>query len=297
MKKTIYFILAALFLSTGLFAQSYFHENSNENFDRWVDIEDDEGNVVGERPYGWHAPYNSNWEVGSNLVGVKFVAVDDRDGAERSAVQIISSGIASTWFTWHIQVTPVHWPERDDYNPLFIDQGDDYFYTFWAKANTDEETVLWVGTQQNYDPNHGGLGWENMPNFTITNEWKQYGFVDFALVDITSFQIQLRENVDFMFDDIQLEYGYNLPDLGDYTGVFEIATQENPLTIISSKDGIALNSAISGNVSVYDTMGRQVVRDHFINEGNNFIPLTSKGLHILRVDNGAKPTSLKVVVQ
>ncbi|MCS2956257.1 hypothetical protein NXX53_01840 [Bacteroides salyersiae] len=88
-------------------------------------------------------------------------------GKPDKACKIIATGIVSTWFSWHVGVTQVSSVYAEDYiaDPFFIDRGDDFYYTFWAKSDTDG-TKMYIGATQLYDPkNNGGDSdaWSKVP--------------------------------------------------------------------------------------------------------------------------------------
>ena len=210
--RKLFYAVALLLVSANMNAQSYFVDGYNTSFDSWVDIKDADENVIGVRPAGWVSPSNNNWTSGSNKVEVTFEKAENRDGEADKACKIIATGIVSTWFSWHVGVTQVSSVYAEDYiaDPFFIDRGDDFYYTFWAKSDTDG-TKMYIGATQLYDPkNNGGDSdaWSKVPYVELTTEWKQYGiYVELAKLDLTSFDIQLRSNGVRYIDDLEVGYG------------------------------------------------------------------------------------------
>lgn len=296
--KKLFYAAALLLISANMSAQSYWAEGYNSNFDEWMDILDDDKNVIGERPAGWVAPSNSNWTTGSNQVAVTFEKAANRNGEEAKACKITTTGIQSTWFTWHISVSQLTGAGAADYipNPVFIDNGDDFYYTFWAKSDV-EGTEMWIGTTELYDPkNNGGdsNAWSKVPKVTLTTNWKQYGFHAYAKMDLTSFSIQTRNNGVRYIDDIVLEYGDEVPELEDPTGVIN-SSVENPFLIYSNKGSISFKGS-AGTVTVFNTLGEMVAQKTTNGEMDQ-VTVGNSGLYILKLQTATGEVTRKVLVK
>lgn len=268
-------------------------------FDTWMDVKNAEGEVVNIKPFGWFmtTPYGQ-----SNM---KFEPATDRFGNEGKACKATIEGITQTWLTWHDQLKTNTDASKEDYNPVYIERGTAFYYTFWAKADEDG-TLLHIGAEELYNPsNNDGNSdsWGNMPFVTLTTKWTKYGIIVSerdAFMDMSVFNIHFRSNGVRYIDDIELKTGAELPtDVGtiidDETGVFEFATDETPVTIISSTNGIAFTS-LGGEIAVYDAMGKLLIQKN-VSEGIDFINLDAKGLCIVKFSKDGKSTAVKTLVK
>lgn len=304
MKKFFYSIAASLLAIGAVNAQSgvslWDAENGEKaaTFDNWVDVIKD-GEVVNVKPFGWFmtAPYGASW--------MKFEPTTDRFGKEDSACKATVDEITQTWLTWHDQLKTNTDASSVDYNPVYIERGTAFYFTFWAKADEDG-LPMHIGPEQLYDPknNDGDTGsWGKIPSVTLTTKWTKYGFLISerdAFMDMSVFNIHFRSNGVRYIDDIELKTGTELPDdvgtvIDDGASISESATEENPITITSSTDGIGFTSQ-EGEVAVYDTTGRLAVQKT-VSEGDNFINIETKGLFILKFTQEGKSTVLKTIVK
>ena len=287
--RKLFYAVALLLVSANMNAQ-YFVEGYNTSFDSWVDIKDSEENVIGVRPAGWVAPDNSNWTMGSNNVKVTFEKAENRNGEADKACKIIAEGIVSTWFSWHVSVGQVTSVYAEDYiaDPFFIDRGDDFYYTFWAKSDVDV-TKMYIGNTQMYDPNNGG-NWDNVPFVELTTEWKQYGiYIELAKMDLTSFSIQLRSNGIRYIDDLDLGYG-EIPEGVGIVGV----SADDTFNVYSNDNGISFEGG-KGTISVFNTLG-SIVAQKVTDGGADNISLGS-GLYIVKLQTTNGEVTRKVVVE
>ena len=287
--RKLFYAVALLFVSANMNAQ-YFVDGYNTSFDSWVDIKDSEENVIGVRPAGWVSPSNNNWTSGTNKVEVTFEKAENRNGEADKACKIITTGIVSTWFSWHVGVSQVTSVYAEDYiaNPFFIDRGDDFYYTFWAKSDVDG-TKMHIGTGQLYNPSNGG-NWDNVPYVELTTEWKQYGiYVELAKLDLTSFDIQLRSNGIRYIDDLEVGYG----EIPEGVGIINISAKDT-FNVYSNDNGISFEGA-EGMVTVFNTLG-SVVAQKPANGGTDNINLGS-GLYLVKLQTADGEVTRKVVVK
>lgn len=266
-------------------------------FDTWVDVIKD-GEVVNVKPFGWFmtAPYGASW--------MKFEPTEDRYGKEKSACKATVDGITQTWLTWHDQLKTNTDASSTDYNPVYIERGTAFYYTFWAKADEDG-LLMHIGLEELYNPtNNAGdtQSWQNIPFATLTTKWTKYGFLVSernAFMDLSVFNIHFRSNGVRYIDDIELKTGTELPeDVGtiiDGSGIFEFASDENPITVISSTNGIGITS-LGGEVVVYDTTGKLIAQKTVL-EGVDFINLETKGLAVVKFTKDGKNTIVKALVK
>lgn len=287
--RKLFYAVALLLVSANMSAQ-YFVDGYNTSFDSWVDIKDAEEVVTGIRPAGWVAPENSNWTMGSNNVKVTFEKAENRNGEADKACKIITEGIVSTWFSWHISVTQVTSVYAEDYiaDPLFIDKGDDFYYTFWAKSDVDG-TKMYIGTAQMYDPSNGG-DWNNVPFVELTTEWKQYGiYVELAKMDLTSFSIQLRSNGIRYIDDLELGFG----EIPEGVGIINVNAND-AFNVYSNDNGVSFEG-VEGVVTVFNSLGSVVARKT-TDGGVDHISLGS-GLYIVKLQTANGEVARKVLVE
>ena len=273
-------------------AQSYFVDGYNTSFDSWVDVTDAEENVIGVRPAGWVSPSNSNWTSGTNKVAVTFEKAENRDGEADKACKIITTGIVSTWFSWHVGVTQVSSVYAEDYiaDPFFIDRGDDFYYIFWAKSDADG-TKMHIGTGQLYNPSNGG-DWADVPYVELTTEWKQYGiYVELAKLDLTSFDIQLRSNGVRYIDDLEVGYG----EIPEGVSIINVSSEKDDFKVRSIDNGISFEGA-AGMVTVFNTLGSMVAQKT-TDGGADTIGLTDGGLYIVKLQTADGETARKVIVK
>lgn len=287
--RKLFYAVALLFVSANMSAQ-YFVEGYNTSFDSWVDIKDAEDVVTGVRPAGWVAPENSNWTLGSNNVKVTFEKAENRNGEADKACKIIAEGIASTWFSWHVGVSQVTSVYAEDYiaDPFFIDKGDDFYYTFWAKSDVDG-TKMHIGTGQLYNPSNGG-NWDNVPYVELTTEWKQYGiYVELAKLDLTSFDIQLRSNGVRYMDDLEVGFG----EIPEGVGIVGVSAND-AFNVYSNDNGVSFEG-VEGVVTVFNTLG-SVVAQKTTDGGVDSISLGS-GLYIVKLQTANGEVTRKVIVE
>ena len=290
--RKLFYAVALLLVSANMNAQSYFVDGYNTSFDSWVDIKDVDENVIGVRPAGWVSPSNSNWTSGSNKVEVTFEKAENRDGETDKACKIIATGIASTWFSWHVGVSQVTSVYAEDYiaDPFFIDRGDDFYYTFWAKSDVDG-TKMHIGTWQLYNPSNGG-DWADVPYVELTTEWKQYGiYVELAKLDLTSFDIQLRNNGVRYIDDLEVGYG----EIPEGVSIINVSSEKDDFKVRSIDNGISFEGA-AGMVTVFNTLGSMVAQKT-TDGGADTISLTDGGLYIVKLQTADGETVRKVIVK
>lgn len=290
--RKLFYAVALLLVSANMNAQSYFVDGYNTSFDSWVDIKDAEENVTGVRPAGWVSPSNSNWTSGTNKVAVTFEKAENRDGEADKACKIITTGIVSTWFSWHVGVTQVSSVYAEDYiaDPFFIDRGDDFYYTFWAKSDADG-TKMHIGTGQLYNPSNGG-DWADVPYVELTTEWKQYGiYVELAKLDLTSFDIQLRSNGVRYIDDLEVGYG----EIPEGVSIINVSSEKDDFKVRSIDNGISFEGA-AGMVTVFNTLGSMVAQKA-TDGGADTIGLTDGGLYIVKLQTADGETARKVIVK
>ncbi len=290
--RKLFYAAVLLFVSASMNAQSYFVDGYNTSFDSWVDLKDAEGNVTGVRPAGWISPSNSNWTSGSNKVEVTFEKAENRNGEADKACKIITTGIVSTWFSWHVGVSQVSSIYAEDYiaDPFFIDKGDDFYYTFWAKSDVDG-TKMYIGTGQLYNPANGGK-WADVPYVELTTEWKKYGiYVELAKLDLTSFDIQLRSNGIRYIDDLEVGYG----EIPDDVSVINVASEKNDFKVRSIDNGISFEGT-AGMVTVFNTLGSMVAQKT-TDGGADAISLTDAGIYIVKLQTTDGETVRKVIVK
>ena len=290
--RKLFYAVALLLVSANMNAQSYFVDGYNTSFDSWVDIKDVDENVIGVRPAGWVSPSNSNWTSGSNKVEVTFKKAENRDGETDKACKIIATGIASTWFSWHVGVSQVTSVYAEDYiaDPFFIDRGDDFYYTFWAKSDVDG-TKMHIGTGQLYNPSNGG-DWADVPYVELTTEWKQYGiYVELAKLDLTSFDIQLRNNGVRYIDDLEVGYG----EIPEGVSIINVSSEKDDFKVRSIDNGISFEGA-AGMVTVFNTLGSMVAQKT-TDGGADTISLTDGGLYIVKLQTADGETVRKVIVK
>jgi hypothetical protein len=290
--RKLFYAVALLLVSANMNAQSYFVDGYNTSFDSWVDIKDVDENVIGVRPAGWVSPSNSNWTSGSNKVEVTFEKAENRDGETDKACKIIATGIASTWFSWHVGVSQVTSVYAEDYiaDPFFIDRGDDFYYTFWAKSDVDG-TKMHIGTGQLYNPSNGG-DWADVPYVELTTEWKQYGiYVELAKLDLTSFDIQLRNNGVRYIDDLEVGYG----EIPEGVSIINVSSEKDDFKVRSIDNGISFEGA-AGMVTVFNTLGSMVAQKT-TDGGADTISLTDGGLYIVKLQTADGETVRKVIVK
>lgn len=290
--RKLFYAVALLLVSANMNAQSYFVDGYNTSFDSWVDIKDADENVIGVRPAGWVSPSNSNWTSGSNKVEVTFEKAENRDGEADKACKIIATGIASTWFSWHVGVSQVTSVYAEDYiaDPFFIDRGDDFYYTFWAKSDVDG-TKMHIGTGQLYNPSNGG-DWADVPYVELTTEWKQYGiYVELAKLDLTSFDIQLRSNGVRYIDDLEVGYG----EIPEGVSIINVSSEKDDFKVRSIDNGISFEGA-AGMVTVFNTLGSMVAQKT-TDGGADTISLTDGGLYIVKLQTADGETVRKVIVK
>lgn len=287
--RKLFYAVALLFVSANMSAQ-YFVDGYNTSFDSWVDITDSEENVIGVRPAGWVSPSNNNWTSGTNKVEVTFEKAENRKGEADKACKIITTGIVSTWFSWHVGVTQVTSVYAEDYiaDPFFIDRGDDFYYTFWAKSDVDG-TKMYIGTGQLYNPSNGG-NWDNVPYVELTTEWKQYGiYVELAKLDLTSFDIQLRSNGVRYIDDLEVGFG----EIPEGVGIINISAKD-AFDVYANDNGISFEGA-EGMVTVFNTVGAAVAQKA-TNGGTDNISLGS-GLYLVKLQTANGEVTRKVAVK
>lgn len=291
--KKLFYSAAFLFACVSLSAQSYWAEGYNSNFDEWVDVLDANSNVVGERPAGWVAAPNSNWTSGANDISVTFEKATNRLGEAGKACKITTAGVASGWFTWHVNVSQQTGANASDYiaSPVFIDKNDHFYYTFWAKSDV-EGTEMWIGTTEMHDPKNGGE-WANVPKVILSTEWRQYGFATQASIDLTIFSIQTRNNGVRYIDDIVLAYGSTLPELEDPTGI-EGTVATIPFEVTGGKGFITFEGA-EGTVAAFDATGR-LVKQTTVTGSATQMDLNA-GIYIMRLYSNGQQVTRKVVVQ
>ena len=290
--RKLFYAVALLLVSANMNAQSYFVDGYNTSFDSWVDIKDVDENVIGVRPAGWVSPSNSNWTSGSNKVEVTFEKAENRDGETDKACKIIATGITSTWFSWHVGVSQVTSVYAEDYiaDPFFIDRGDDFYYTFWAKSDVDG-TKMHIGTGQLYNPSNGG-DWADVPYVELTTEWKQYGiYVELAKLDLTSFDIQLRNNGVRYIDDLEVGYG----EIPEGVSIINVSSEKDDFKVRSIDNGISFEGA-AGMVTVFNTLGSMVAQKT-TDGGADTISLTDGGLYIVKLQTADGETVRKVIVK
>ena len=290
--RKLFYAVALLLVSANMNAQSYFVDGYNTSFDSWVDIKDVDENVIGVRPAGWVSPSNSNWTSGSNKVEVTFEKAENRDGETDKACKIIATGIAATWFSWHVGVSQVTSVYAEDYiaDPFFIDRGDDFYYTFWAKSDVDG-TKMHIGTGQLYNPSNGG-DWADVPYVELTTEWKQYGiYVELAKLDLTSFDIQLRNNGVRYIDDLEVGYG----EIPEGVSIINVSSEKDDFKVRSIDNGISFEGA-AGMVTVFNTLGSMVAQKT-TDGGADTISLTDGGLYIVKLQTADGETVRKVIVK
>lgn len=290
--RKLFYAVALLLVSANMNAQSYFVDGYNTSFDSWVDIKDAEENVTGVRPAGWVSPSNNNWTSGTNKVEVTFEKAENRDGEADKACKIITTGIVSTWFSWHVGVTQVSSVYAEDYiaDPFFIDRGDDFYYTFWAKSDADG-TKMHIGTGQLYNPSNGG-DWADVPYVELTTEWKQYGiYVELAKLDLTSFDIQLRSNGVRYIDDLEVGYG----EIPEGVSIINVSSEKDDFKVRSIDNGISFEGA-AGMVTVFNTLGSMVAQKT-TDGGADTIGLTDGGLYIVKLQTADGETARKVIVK
>lgn len=290
--RKLFYAVALLLVSANMNAQSYFVDGYNTSFDSWVDIKDAEENVTGVRPAGWVSPSNSNWTSGTNKVAVTFEKAENRDGEADKACKIITTGIVSTWFSWHVGVTQVSSVYAEDYiaDPFFIDRGDDFYYTFWAKSDADG-TKMHIGTGQLYNPSNGG-DWADVPYVELTTEWKQYGiYVELAKLDLTSFDIQLRSNGVRYIDDLEVGYG----EIPEGVSIINVSSEKDDFKVRSIDNGISFEGA-AGMVTVFNTLGSMVAQKA-TDGGADTIGLADGGLYIVKLQTADGETARKVIVK
>lgn len=290
--KKLFYAVALLLVSANMNAQSYFVDGYNTSFDSWVDVTDAEENVIGVRPAGWVAPENNQWTSGTNKVAVTFEKAENRDGEADKACKIITTGIVSTWFSWHVGVTQVSSVYAEDYiaDPFFIDRGDDFYYTFWAKSDVDG-TKMHIGTGQLYNPSNGG-DWADVPYVELTTEWKQYGiYVELAKLDLTSFDIQLRSNGVRYIDDLEVGYG----EIPEGVSIINVSSEKDDFKVRSIDNGISFEGA-AGMVTVFNTLGSMVAQKA-TDGGADTIGLTDGGLYIVKLQTADGETARKVIVK
>ncbi|WP_221658705.1 T9SS type A sorting domain-containing protein [Bacteroides salyersiae] len=290
--RKLFYAVALLLVSANMNAQSYFVDGYNTSFDSWVDVTDAEENVIGVRPAGWVSPSNSNWTSGTNKVAVTFEKAENRDGEADKACKIITTGIVSTWFSWHVGVTQVSSVYAEDYiaDPFFIDRGDDFYYTFWAKSDVDG-TKMHIGTGQLYNPSNGG-DWADVPYVELTTEWKQYGiYVELAKLDLTSFDIQLRSNGVRYIDDLEVGYG----EIPEGVSIINVSSEKDDFKVRSIDNGISFEGA-AGMVTVFNTLGSMVAQKA-TDGGADTIGLTDGGLYIVKLQTADGETARKVIVK
>lgn len=287
--RKLFYAVALLLVSANMSAQ-YFVDGYNTSFDSWVDIKDAEEVVTGIRPAGWVAPENSNWTMGSNNVKVTFEKAENRNGEADKACKIIAEGIVSTWFSWHVGVSQVTSVYAEDYiaDPFFIDKGDDFYYTFWAKSDVDG-TKMHIGTGQLYNPSNGG-NWDNVPYVELTTEWKQYGiYVELAKLDLTSFDIQLRSNGVRYIDDLEVGFG----EIPEGVGIVGVSVND-VFNVYSNENGISFEG-VGGVVTVFNTLGSVVAQKTTDGEADNII--LCSGLYIVKLQTANGEVTRKVVVE
>lgn len=290
--RKLFYAVALLLVSANMNAQSYFVDGYNTSFDSWVDVTDAEENVIGVRPAGWVAPENNQWTSGTNKVAVTFEKAENRDGEADKACKIITTGIVSTWFSWHVGVTQVSSIYAEDYiaDPFFIDRGDDFYYTFWAKSDVDG-TKMHIGTGQLYNPSNGG-DWADVPYVELTTEWKQYGiYVELAKLDLTSFDIQLRSNGVRYIDDLEVGYG----EIPEGVSIINVSSEKDDFKVRSIDNGISFEGA-AGMVTVFNTLGSMVAQKA-TDGGADTIGLTDGGLYIVKLQTADGETARKVIVK
>lgn len=290
--RKLFYAVALLLVSANMNAQSYFVDGYNTSFDSWVDVTDAEENVIGVRPAGWVAPENNQWTSGTNKVAVTFEKAENRDGEADKACKIITTGIVSTWFSWHVGVTQVSSVYAEDYiaDPFFIDRGDDFYYTFWAKSDVDG-TKMHIGTGQLYNPSNGG-DWADVPYVELTTEWKQYGiYVELAKLDLTSFDIQLRSNGVRYIDDLEVGYG----EIPEGVSIINVSSEKDDFKVRSIDNGISFEGA-AGMVTVFNTLGSMVAQKA-TDGGADTIGLTDGGLYIVKLQTADGETARKVIVK
>lgn len=289
--KRLFYAVALLLVSANMSAQ--FVSEYNTSFDTWMDVTDAEQQVIGVRPAGWVAPSNNNWTTGSNKVQVTFEKAVNRDGEADKACKIITEGIASTWFNWHVSMSQLTGTGAADYiaDPFFIDLGEDFYYTFWAKSDV-AGTKMWIGATELYDPkNNGGdtEAWKKVPFVELTTEWKQYGIQAYAKMNLVSFSVQLRDNGIRYIDDLVVELG----DLPEGVGIINISAKD-AFNVYSNDNGISFEGA-EGMVTVFNTLGA-VVAQKAANGGTDNISLGS-GLYLVKLQTADGEVTRKVVVK
>ena len=184
----------------------------------------------------------------------------------------------------------------EDYiaDPFFIDRGDDFYYTFWAKSDTDG-TKMYIGATQLYDPkNNGGDSdaWSKVPYVELTTEWKQYGiYVELANLDLTSFDIQLRSNGVRYIDDLEVGYG----EIPEGVSIIDVSSEKDDFKVRSIDNGISFEGA-AGMVTVFNTLGSMVAQKT-TDGGADTISLTDGGLYIVKLQTADGETVRKVIVK
>lgn len=292
--RKLFYAVALLLVSANMSAQ--FADGYNTSFDEWMDVTNADKEVIGVRPAGWVAPENNNWTSGSNAVKVTFEKAVNRNGEADKACKIVTEGIAATWFTWHVSMSQVSGTGAADYiaDPFFIDRGEDFYYTFWAKSDV-EGTVMWIGTTELYDPkNNGGDTeyWKNVPSVELTTEWKQYGiYVDFTKIDLTTFSIQLRNNGVRYIDDLEVGYG----DLPEGVSIINVDAEEDDFRVYSNGNGISFEG-VAGEVTVFNTLGSMVAQKA-TNGGADNISVAGGSLYLVKLQTADREVTRKVIVK
>lgn len=302
--KKIFYTLSFLLITTLVSAQDGDpslwdpeHGEKAAKFDVWENVVNNEGQIVNIKPFGWFAgtPYYGGT--------IKLEPTTDRFGNENSACKATLFDATQSG-TWHNQMRTTYQNNQLDYNPIYIERGTAVYYTFWAKSDEDG-TILNIGLEELYNPmyNDGVYeSWQKMPSVTLTTKWTKYGILlsdRDVFRDLIYFNIHFRQNGVRYIDDIELRAGTELPaDVGtivdDISGVFEFATNDNPIAIISVKSGVTFSS-LGGDVVVYNASGAQITQKT-VREGLDYISLNA-GLYIVKYSNNGKETALKLVVQ
>lgn len=244
----------------------------------------------------WSSGLPAGWttiKYSSSTMSVS--AVEDRNETADKACKV-SVNNAAGWLTWHTSL------RNPGTTALSIPNETDFYYTFWAKSNI-EGKKMYASTPEMYDAaaNGGTAVWANAPYVELTTEWKQYGVLQKANYALTHFAFHFREagSVEYYLDDLEIKAGTELPplnqDSGNATGIFELASELNPISIISTQSGIAFSS-LQGEASIYDSFGRLVLQKT-VAEGVNYFPLNGTGLHIVKFSYQGKTSAIKTIVQ
>ena len=324
--KTFTFLFAFLSLTVLSYAQTDYNLlKYPADFNTWVDTK---GNIVQQNadgmsypivvgidtvrfsaPIGWTKSYYQNkcgwlspsWPGISGKPGDFCMKYDWPDSPYK-------------WATWHYSTTTIADVNNTYFQNFKLFQGDDYYFTFWAKKPTGMTNVfIYMGCPTLYDPQ-----WALMPRFIIEDNWKQFGYGGTcqpvtnstlannitagtaANADQKSFCIQLRnDGIDYAkktcyIDDLDLQWGTQTFTLKPYTSTPKVQI-EKVFKIKMINDKSITFESVAGDVYITSISGK-ILNTIKVTDGINKIMVPQSGIYLITLNNKKVQYTYKVIV-